>query len=256
VRNRVLRLLSPRDYRALSNNLERVSFPHGQPLWRAGQPIDDVYFVESGLVSVTVEIDRPGPVEIAVIGREGLVGVPACIGRETSTFHAQSQVAVDAYRITLDRFRSVVDESRPLKEVLSCYLEALFAQIAQLSACNCAHPIEQRCARRLLMMLDHTARDEFPMTQEKLAEMLGVRRATINEVANAFQSEGLIRYARGNVRITNRRRLERTSCACYRIITDRYDRFLRVAPRSTRAHKFKVNRDVRSPRVSRRSRAR
>lgn len=167
-------------------------------------------------------------VEVAAIGNEGMAGLPVFLGApSTETLETFTQVDGQALAMRAKDFCAHLDAIPRLKDVMGLYTQALLSHIAQASACNRMHPADERCARWLLMTHDRVARDELVLTQEFLAQMLGVRRATVSEVANALQSDGIIRYSRGSMTILNREALVERSCEWYRIIRDEYERLLR-----------------------------
>ena len=161
-------------------------------------------------------------IEVATIGREGMVGISAVLGgRSTSSSAAIVQGATDTcYRMTADALLGELDRRGAFYDILTDYTEALIGFIMQSTACNAVHTVEQRLARWLLMAHDRMESDDFPLTQEFAAMMLGATRPTVSIVAGTLQHAGLIRYDRGQVRIVNRKRLEATSCECYRAATD------------------------------------
>jgi CRP-like cAMP-binding protein len=197
-----------------------------QPLIQPDRPIDHVYFPLSGVMSLVAIVDGQGhqQVEVATIGNEGFVGLPVFLGAVRTPGLAFAQVEGQAFRMPSGSFRAHIAPGAPLHGIIRRYAEALFNQVAQSAACNRAHSVEQRCARWLLATHDRVGADQFALTQDFLAQMLGVRRATVTDVAGALQRKGLIKYARGRLTIANRRGLERLACPCYRIIRDDQER--------------------------------
>jgi len=165
-----------------------------------------------------------GEIEVGTVGNEGMIGLPVFLGSDTTPGLAFSQVPGQAYRMPTATFRQFLQASSRLTTVLRRYTQAIMIQISQGTGCNRAHSNEQRCARWLLQTHDRVGADEFVLTQEFLAQMLGVRRATVSEVASGLQENGLIEYTRGHIHIVDRARLEATSCGCYQTIRDEYDR--------------------------------
>jgi CRP-like cAMP-binding protein len=185
-----------------------------------------VLFPLSGIISIVMEMENGAQIEVATVGNEGMVGVPLFLGAETTPGRAFSQVPGQSLRVPADVFKEEVQRRGKLEHMLQRYTQALFVQTAQSTACNRLHTIEQRGARWLLMTHDRVDGDQFPLTQEFLAQMLGVRRASVSEVAGEFQRAGLIAYARGNIAILDRQGLEDASCECYRVVRDEYERLL------------------------------
>jgi CRP-like cAMP-binding protein len=166
-------------------------------------------------------------VEVATIGNEGMAGLAVFLGNpSSSTLETFAQVPGDSLAMRARDFRAHLEGSARLREIMGSYTQALLAQIAQAAACNRLHAADERCARWLLMTHDRVRADDFELTQDFLAQMLGVRRATVSEIANALQSEGIIRYSRGVITIINRKALRERSCECYEIIRDEYRRLL------------------------------
>jgi CRP-like cAMP-binding protein len=203
-----------------------------QVLFDIDRPITHVYFPLTGIVSVVGADLSASAVETATIGREGFVGIPIILGAAQVSAQAFCQVAGRALQIPVDVFREALAESRELETALKRYVLAFLSQTAQTSVCNRLHTMRERCARWLLETHDRVDGDMFGLTQEFLAQMLGVRRATVGKVATELQDDGLIQYEYRQITITNRPGLERAACACYRIITLEYERLVegRYAP--------------------------
>src|SRR5690349_15511783 len=185
------------------------------------QQITEVHFPITCVLS-TVALGAAGEaVEVATIGNEGMAGLPVFLGNSAiSTLETFAQVPGDSLVMRARDFRVHLEASARLREIMGNYTQALLAQIAQSAACNRLHGAEERCARWLLMTHDRVRADDFDLTQEFLAQMLGVRRGTVSEVANALQSDGIIRYSRGAITIVNRDALIDRSCECYAIVRD------------------------------------
>jgi CRP-like cAMP-binding protein len=164
--------------------------------------------------------------EVGVVGKEGMLGLPVFLGTDRSSGQSFSQVPGESLRLGADAFRAAIQRSRALVDLLHRYTQALFTQVSQSAACNSLHSIEERCCRWLLMTHDRVETDEFVLTQEFLAIMLGVRRASVAEVAGKLQQAGLIHYRRGQMRILDRQGLEATACECYSVIRAEYERLL------------------------------
>jgi len=225
--NRLLAALPPEVYARLLPHLETVALGLRDIAYAANEPIEHVYFPISGIISMVCLMEDGQAVEVGTVGNEGMVGLPVFLGAERSPSQAFSQVPGETLRMTAEHFTQEVLAQAPFRALLHRYTQALIVQIAQSSACNRLHTDEQRCARWLLMTHDRVGADQFRLTQEFLAEMLGVRRARVNAVAGLLRRRGLIRYSRGLMTLLDRRGLEDAACACYGIITAEYDRLLR-----------------------------
>lgn len=219
-RNRILALLPAEEMEGLRPALERVRLETRQVVIDVGAPIEHVYFPETAVVSIVSIMPDGSAVETATVGYEGMVGVPVFLGAGSMAGQAFAQVPGEAYRMSAGDLRAEVRRGGVLPDVLGRYTQALFTHVAQSSVCNRLHPVEQRCARWLLQTHDRVAADEFLLTQEFLATMLGVRRVTVSEVAHRFGEQGLISYTRGRITIVDRPGLERASCSCYRHLNE------------------------------------
>jgi CRP-like cAMP-binding protein len=194
-------------------------------LFEPGQPVDAVYFPLDGVISLVTPLEDGAIVEVATVGNEGLVGVPAVLGGSLAV-RAISQVAGRCLTMETGAFLNELAKGGPLARLVENYVQALFGQIAQAAACNRLHSNEERLSRWLLMSHDRMGTDRFLITQEFLAQMLGSRRATVTLSAGMLQKAGLIKYHRGHVEIIDRKGLESVSCECYRVIRSELDRVL------------------------------
>jgi CRP-like cAMP-binding protein len=224
--NRVLAALPDAVYERLVPELEPISMTLKQILYRPNGAIPHVYFPLNTVTSLVVSMQDGQAVEVATVGNEGMVGLPVFLGAEIFSGQAFIQVPGEAVRMQTAVFKDEVSRHGSLHEVLHRYIQALFTQVAQSAACNRLHSIEQRCARWLLMTQDRVGAEQFPLTQEFLAQMLGVRRGSVSEVASRLQREGLLQYSRGIITVRNRAGLEAASCECYAIVRLEYDRLL------------------------------
>jgi CRP-like cAMP-binding protein len=222
--NKLLAALPGEELETLGPHLELVSLRLKEILFEQDVPIEYVYFPISCVVSLVTTMEDGQIVEVGTVGKEGMVGLPVFLGAPTIPLDAFSQVPGDAMRMASKALRTEVRPGSGLHELLGRYTEAMLVFAAQSSACNRVHSVRQRAGRWLLHTHDHTGRDEFPLTQEFLAQMLSVRRASVNEVARAFQGEGLIRYSRGVITVLNRPSLEAAACECYSKIKAEFDR--------------------------------
>ncbi len=222
--NWVLSALPDRQYRQLLPGLEPVALRRDEILFEVGEPIPHVYFPCGGLVSILAPLERDKVTEVAVVGKEGVVGLPVCLGGSVSTLRAFVQVPGPALRGRAADFRGRILRSPALTERLLRYAEAFLVQVSQSAVCNCLHPVPQRYCRWLLMAQDRVGSDLLPFTQKFLALMLTVRLATVSEATAGLQRAGLIHYRRGELRILDRPGLEAACCPCYRVITDHFGR--------------------------------
>lgn len=228
--NRILAAL-PRDtFERLLPDLVLKSMATREILQARDAAIENVVFPLSGVASMIAMGDSGGSIEVATVGCEGMVGLPLLLGGQTTAGEVFIQVPGDVLLMSADRFAHHLGEPT-LTRVLLLYTQALLTQIAQCAACNRYHPIAGRCARWLLQTHDRVRGNVFPLTHEFLALMLGVRRATVTEAAQALQSQGLIRYIRGVVTISDRSGLESASCDCYRLIQREFARLTRAMSR-------------------------
>ena len=192
-------------------------------------PTTHVYFPLSGVVSCVVTLKTGETVEIATVGNEGFVGSDAYLGAERSPLKAFCQVAGSALKMRVDQFRRSVDEYPEFADMVRRYMQGMVNQIAQTTACNHVHSVQARMCRWLLMTHDRVGADEFQLTQEFLAQMLGVRRPSVTVAAGMIQRAGLIRYQRGRIRIVDRAGLEAGACECYDTVRQEFDRLLTVS---------------------------
>ncbi|TMB27648.1 MAG: Crp/Fnr family transcriptional regulator [Chloroflexi bacterium] len=195
-------------------------------VYEINRPLQHVYFPQSGVLSLITVLENGTGVEVATVGNEGMVGLPAFLGARSIPGRAFAQVPGEALRLKATTFREQVRPDDALHDLLHRYAQALFNQISWSVACLRQHSIEQRCARWLLMTHDRVAGARFPLTQDFLAQMLGVRRASVSGVASRLQRAGLIRYVRGVITIRDRKGLEKKSCECYRIVREEYRRLV------------------------------
>ena len=217
----------------LTNNSRVVHLAQRRVLWEPGQEADAVYFPLSGVVSLVTVMRDGDMVEAATVGKEGMVGLHHFLGsRSMPNLRAISQVEGDAVQVDAGAFLEASASQGPLPRMIERYALVLQVATAQEVACNRQHPIEMRCARWLLTTRGQVGADEFGLTQEFLAEMLGVRRATVTIAAGMLQKAGLIRYRRGWVEILDPEGLTEAACECYEVIRDEYDRFMQ----EVRAH--------------------
>ena len=225
-RNRLLAALPREDYERLEAKLEPVSLDLKQPLYEPGVPIEHVYFPSACVISLLMDVGDGGMIEVGTTGNEGVVGLPVFLGADEMPGRALCQIPGDAFRMEAGAFREEADRPGRLRELLLRYTQALFNLVAQTAACNRGHSVEERCARWLLITQDRVESDRFPMTQEFMGQMLGVRRATVNVAAGMLQKAGFIAYTRGRIRVLDRPGLESAACECYGRIRAEFDRLL------------------------------
>jgi CRP-like cAMP-binding protein len=223
--NQLLAALPPADYARLAATLHTIPLKLKDPIHKPDETIEFVYFPGGGFCSVLTVLKDGSMVEVATIGREGMVGLSAMLnGQSPSPSLSMVQGETDTcYRMPVEVFRHEMDQHGAFYELVTRYAQALVGVIMQSTACNAVHTVEQRLARWLLMAHDRMGTDAFPLTQEFVAMMLGVARPTVTVVAGSLQKTRLITYQRGTVTILNRKKLEAESCECYRTCTDLLD---------------------------------
>jgi CRP-like cAMP-binding protein len=224
--NRLLAALSPGDLSRVAPHLHNVPLEQGVLLHEQGEPVDHVYFPNSGVVSLNVVMKAGAVVGTAAIGRSGVVGTLSDLGARGALARAVVQIGGSAERVAASEFRRLLVKSEALRDLVMRYHQMLAAQLHRLAACNASHEVEQRLSRWLLQTRDRTGTDAFPTTQEFLAQLLGVRRTTVTEIANNLQQQGVLRYNRGYIEILDGRRLERIACECYGAMRAQLEEFL------------------------------
>ena len=225
MRNRLLALLSKRDYERVVEHLRLKRVVTGDTIQADGSRITEVYFPNGGVFSVTNQMRDGALVEVATIGREGMLGVGAFFGDRTAAGRTFQQVPNGPLlTMTVARFIKETAAPGPFRDVIGAYAQANLLQIMQSAACNALHDVQQRCCRRLLQTHDRVDDDEFALKQEFLAVMLGVHRPTVTVVLRALQRDGLISTRYGRIRILQRKRLEAAACECHEVIRDHYTR--------------------------------
>jgi CRP-like cAMP-binding protein len=215
VANNLLAALPRAEYQSLLAGLEPLTLRSGQILQEPGARIANVYFPIDCVVSLLATAEGEKGLEVGLVGYEGMIGIALVLGTEVSSVRALVQASGTALRMKAVRFQAAFLQCLPLRRELYRYAHEKLALARQTVACNCFHAVEARLARWLLMTSDRMLSEEFPLTQAFLADMLGVRRTTINEAAQPLQQRRLIRYSRGRIRILDRPGLEAASCRCY-----------------------------------------
>ena len=219
--NRVLEALAPADLALIVPHLKRYPLLQGAILQESGAPVEQVYFPQSGMISLVVVMRTGELVETAAVGREGVIGAFAGLGKWNAFTRAVVQVPGAAVCIPASRFQQAVAQSERIRELVLRCKEALLGQVQQTAACNALHPLEARLARWLLQALDGSEGATLPFTQDALAHMLGARRTTVTFLARRLQDAGLIRYRRGRIEVIDRAGLEQAACECYETVRRR-----------------------------------
>jgi CRP-like cAMP-binding protein len=222
----VLSALSDEELASLDGQPERVYLEPKSPMIAANEPITVVDFPLYGVASQLATMDDGSRVEVGPIGREGTTGLPLFLGVATTPIDTVMQIPGESVRMSAQAFRAAVDRLPAFRRQLQRYTESTISSMGWWVACNRVHVIEQRLARWLLMCHDRVLGDEFYLTQEFLAQMMGVRRASVSEVASEFQEAGYIHYIRGVITIRDRQALEARTCQCYWVVTREWDRLL------------------------------
>lgn len=224
--NLLLSTLPEVDRQRLTSRLERTSLVPGQVLFEAGHPISEVYFPAGAAIALLSVMENGTTSAIATVGREGFVGLPVFLGGQSTVHRAVVQTAGLAYKVDAAVFKNECDRNETLSRLLLLYTQALLTQIAQTSSCRAHHEIDKRFARWLLLLSDAIGQPELQLTQKRISEMMGVRRASITEAAIALQDAGIIRYTRGRILIIDRSALETKVCECYRLAKSELERLL------------------------------
>jgi CRP-like cAMP-binding protein len=210
--------------------LEHVEMPLGRVLYESGGTLSHVYFPTTSIVSLLYVMENGASAEIAVVGNEGIVGISLFMGGESTSSRAVVQSAGLGFRLNAQTMKDEFDRAGNVLHLLLRYTQALITQMAQTAVCNRHHSLDQQLCRWLLLSLDRLQGNELVMTQELIANMLGVRREGVTEGALKLQQAGLIRYARGHISVLDRPGLEKRSCECYSVVKREYDRLLPEKP--------------------------
>ncbi len=218
LQNRLLAAIPPKAFSLFESDLRASIFKQGAIVQEAGEPVDQIYFPQTGMISLVVVTEKGVGIEAASIGREGAIGLHRGLGKRRSFTRAVVQVPGTMSHISADVFERAVGQNDTIKDIITHYTEVLWVEAQQIAACNAVHSVEARFARWLLQTQDRIDSDSLPVTQEFLSQMLGVRRTTVTLVARALQQAGLISYKRGRIVILDRAGLEEAACECYQII--------------------------------------
>jgi CRP-like cAMP-binding protein len=224
--NHLLDALLNAEFDRLSPDLELVNLSLGQVLYESGGVQDYVYFPTTCIISLLYVMENGSSAEIAIVGNEGILGVSLYMGGETTSSRAIVQSAGYAYKLKAQLLKNEFNRAGPVQRLLLRYTQALITQMAQTAVCNRHHSVDQQLCRWLLLSIDRLAKNELTMTQELIANMLGVRREGVTEAAGKLQREGLINYSRGHITILDRPGLEKRSCECYQVVKAEFDRLL------------------------------
>jgi len=222
--NRLLQKLRPTQLSVIMSTMELVELKGHDMIVHCDKPIDYAYFPESGVISIVTPMEDGTAVEAATIGNEGMVGVPLILGAPFSLTKAFCQVPGYAWRMPAADFKRHLASDKHFFSIMLLYTQTVFDLVAQTSACNRLHTIEQRCARWLLLLHDRSDENTFQITQEFLAQMLGVQRSGVNLAAGALQKRGMIKYVRGKMTVLDRDGLDGLSCECYRVVRKAFDK--------------------------------
>lgn len=225
-KNHLLATLPDAEWRRWLPQLESVDMPLGQVLYESGNTLSHVYFPTTAIVSLLYVMENGSSAEIAVVGNEGIVGISLFMGGESTPSRAVVQSAGQGWRLQAQMMKDEFNRAGPVLHLLLRYTQALITQMAQTAVCNRHHSLDQQLCRWLLLSLDRLQGNELVMTQELIANMLGVRREGVTEGALKLQKAGLIRYARGRITVLDREGLEKRTCECYAVVKKEYERLL------------------------------
>jgi CRP-like cAMP-binding protein len=226
VENYLLSALPNVEYDRLVPTQERVAFSLGDVVYEPGEPLEYVYFPTTCVVSLLYTMEDGVTAEMGLVGNDGVVGVALFLGGDTTPNRAVVQIAGEALRMRAKLLQAEFARGGPLQYLLLLYTQALITQISQTAVCNRLHSVEKRLCRWLLLSQDRVKSNELPMTQEFISNMLGGRRESVTVAAGRLQSAGLIHYARGHIKIIDRKGLEAAACECYQIVKTELDRLI------------------------------
>lgn len=224
--NQLLGSLPPKDFARLKPHLECVRMPLGEVMYEAGGQLTHVYFPTTSIVSLLYVMEDGSSAEIAVVGNEGILGISLFMGGETTPSRAVVQSEGQGYRLKSQLLKQEFNRAGPMMHLLLRYTQALITQMSQTAVCNRHHSVDQQLCRWLLLSLDRLSCNDLTMTQELIANMLGVRREGVTESAGKLRDAGIIEYSRGHIRILDRERLEQSACECYAVVKREFDRLL------------------------------
>jgi CRP-like cAMP-binding protein len=228
--NCLLAALPPSEFDRIAPHLELVTLKLGEVLYESGGRLKHVYFPTNSIVSLLYVMQDGASAEIAVVGNEGILGISLFMGGETTPSRAVVQSEGDGYRLRAEHLKQEFNRAGPMMHLLLRYTQALITQMSQTAVCNRHHSVDQQLCRWLLMSLDRLASDELTMTQELIANMLGVRREGVTEAAGKLREAGIVRYTRGHIKVLDRLKLEARVCECYAVVKTEFDRLLLDIP--------------------------
>jgi CRP-like cAMP-binding protein len=226
IQNKLLASLKSDDLKLLVHQLNEIPIRQGELLEESGRPLNTVYFPQSGMISLVVQMPEDTTVEVGTIGPEGAIGLTVGLGSRISFISALVQVSGTCLRIPAARFRAAANQSPEIRELIIRDAELQLGQIQQTAACNALHLVSERLSRWLLQTSDKTGSNTIPFTHEFLSRMLGVTRSTVSQIASEFQEIGIIQTHRGHIELLKREELKKRACVCYEIMRRRVDRLL------------------------------
>jgi CRP-like cAMP-binding protein len=228
--NHLLAALPASEFERLAPHLELVTLKLGEVLYESGGRLKHVYFPTNSIVSLLYVMEDGASAEIAVVGNEGILGISLFMGGETTPSRAVVQSKGNGYCLQSQLLKQEFNRAGPMMHLLLRYTQALITQMSQTAVCNRHHSVDQQLCRWLLMSIDRLSSDELIMTQELIANMLGVRREGVTEAAGKLRDIGIIQYSRGHIKVLNRRKLEQHVCECYAVVKKEFDRLLSDIP--------------------------
>ena len=228
--NHLLAALPASEFERLAPHLQLIPLTLGEALYESGGQLNHVYFPTNSIVSLLYVMQDGASAEIAVVGNEGILGISLFMGGETTPSRAVVQSEGHAYRLSAQHLKQEFNRAGPMMHLLLRYTQALITQMSQTAVCNRHHSVDQQLCRWLLLSLDRLSSDELTMTQELIANMLGVRREGVTEAAGKLRDAGIIQYSRGHIKVLDRGRLEQYVCECYAVVKKEFDRLLSDIP--------------------------
>lgn len=230
LQNKLLAALSAAELERLRPDLEVVDMPLGEVVYESGRRVDHVYFPTTSIVSLLYVLENGASAEIAVVGNDGVVGISIFMGGESTPSRAVVQSAGSACRLPAQKMKAEFTRGGAMQHLMLRYTQSLITQMAQTAVCNRHHSVDQQLCRWLLLSIDRLPSPQITMTQELIANMLGVRREGVTEAAGKLQKAGVISYQRGHIQVLDRPRLESMSCECYEVVRRETARLLPAAP--------------------------
>ena len=230
--NHLLAALPPTEFERIASHLQLVPLKLGEVLYESGGQLKHVYFPTDSIVSLLYVMEDGASAEIAIVGNEGILGISLFMGGETTPSRAVVQSEGFGYRLKAGLLKREFNRAGPMMHLLLRYTQALITQMSQTAVCNRHHSVDQQLCRWLLLSLDRLLSDELNMTQELIANMLGVRREGVTEAAGKLRDAGIIEYSRGHIKVLDRSKLEKRVCECYAVVAKEFDRLLSEIPPS------------------------